>query len=192
MRGLVFGTILVAAACAGVGYIAYASSGGADYALSVKEARHLLSSADRRKGKLPFGTLDVLVTAPSSNVVRYQASGPFASLDCSATFTPVEGEGVDVATACGRAALDGAGAPAASDITNIAFAEYVASALGERPFDEDMVRAKSAGAVLSNLPKMQRDALRMSREVSEMQQEVDQAETSSADAGDDWGADTSF
>ena len=35
--------------------------------------------ADLRKGKEPFGTLDVLVTAPAPNVVRYEAEGSFAT-----------------------------------------------------------------------------------------------------------------
>lgn len=175
MREFVFGTILVASAGAGVYFVPLTGGDRPDYAMSVSEAKQLLAKADLRKGKAPFGTLEVLITAPSQNVVRYEAGGTFASLDCKAELNPVEG-GVDVSTSCDRAAADGAAASVAKDLTNQGFAEYVASVLGKRPFDEAKVSAQGAASVLKNMPNMQRDALKMQREMSQQSQEWEAAE----------------
>jgi len=180
MRELVFGTIFVAAAAAGVYFVPLGAfgGGGADYAMSVSEARGLLGKADLRKGKEPFGTLDVLVTSPQANIVRYEAGGTFAALDCRAELTPVGDSGIDVATSCKRSApSDGAAAPTAEDITGIAFAEYVASVLGKRAFNDTKVRNRSAGAVFRNLGDMQRDALNMQRDMARDSDSVDDEPT---------------
>lgn len=176
MREFVFGTILVASAGAGVYFVPLTGGDRPDYALSVAEAKQLLAKGDLRKGKAPFGTLEVLVTAPAQNVVRYEAGGTFAAIDCKAELTAVEG-GVDVSTDCTRAAAgDGAAASVTEDLTNQSFAEYVASVLGKRPFDERKVAAQNAGAVLKNMPNMQRDALKMQREMSQQSREWEAAE----------------
>lgn len=184
MREFVFGTILVGAAAAGVYFMPIGSFGGGEpqYKLSVGEAKALLAKADLRAGKEPFGRLDVLVTSPQANEVRYEAGGTFAAIDCSAKLTDV-GEGVTVATSCKRAAVaDGAAASTGKDITEIAFAEYVASVLGKRPFDEVKVRNASAGAVMKNLGSMQRDALKMQRDVQQGISEMDE-DTATMDDG---------
>ncbi|HTN15133.1 MAG TPA: hypothetical protein VL094_10030 [Sphingomonadaceae bacterium] len=174
MRELIFGTILVAAAGAGVYFMPLRSEAPvAAYAMSVGEAKRMLGAADLRRGKEPFGRLDVLVTAPSPNVVRYEASGSFAALDCRAEMKAVNDAGINVSTSCKRQAMDGAAASAAAEMTDIAFAEYVDSVLARRPFNEGKVRAQSAGAAMRNLPKMQHDALKMQREISEMQAKSD-------------------
>lgn len=178
MREFVFGTILVATAGAGAYFVPLTGGERPDYAMSVSEARQLLAKADLRKGKVPFGSLEVLVTAPSQNVVRYEAGGTFATLDCRAEMTAVEG-GIDVATSCDRAAADGAAASVAKDLTNQGFAEYVASVLGKRPFDEAKVSAQGAASVLKKMPDMQRDALKMQREMSQQSREWEAADAAS-------------
>ncbi len=173
MREVIFGTILVAAAGLGVYFMPLTASGEKPaYAMSVGEAKKLLAGADLRKGKEPFGGLDVLVTAPAPNVVRYEAGGSFATLDCRAEFTPVADTGVNVSTSCKRAAMDGAAASAAEEMTDVAFAEFVDAALDRRAFNEGKVRALSAGAAMRNLPKMQHEALKMQREMNDMQAET--------------------
>ncbi|KPL68010.1 hypothetical protein SZ64_07670 [Erythrobacter sp. SG61-1L] len=171
MREMVFGTILVAAAGLGVYFMPLTSGGEKPaYAMSMGEAKKLLAAADLREGKLPFGRLDVLVTAPAPNVVRYEAGGSFASLDCRAEFTPVGDAGVNVATSCNRSSpSDGAASSMTSDVSELAFAEYVDAALDQRPFNEGKMTALSAGAAMRNLPKMQHEALKMQREISQMQ-----------------------
>ena len=72
---------------------------------------------------------------------------------------------------------DGAAAATGQQITGIAFAEYVASVLGKRAFDENKVRNASAGAVLHNLGDMQRDALKMQRD---MHKGIDQGNAAAA------------
>ena len=81
---------------------------------------------------------------------------------------------------------EGAAAPATDDITEIGFAEFVASALGKRPFDDEKVNAQSAGAVFKNLPKMQRDALKMQRDV---QKSIDEGNAADEGGADDGAAD---
>ena len=190
MREVVFGTILVAAAAAGVYFMpagAFGGGSGPDYPLTVKEAKMLLARADLREGKVPFGRLDVIVTSPQTNQVRYQADGSMAALDCLATLNPVGDKGIDVETSCTHSgAGEGAAAPATNDITEIGFAEFVASALGKRPFDDEKVNAQSAGAVFKNLPKMQRDALKMQRDV---QKSIDEGNAADEGGADDGAAD---
>ena len=173
MRELVFGTILVAAAGAGVYFMPIGAAGGADgYAMSVKDAKLLLGKADLRKGKQPFGGLDMMVTSPSDNVVAFTGSGSFAAIDCRATLKPHEDGGITAETKCsGGSASDGAASSAVGDLHDLAFAEFVDAALDQRPFDENKVQMQSAGAVLKNMPKMQKDALKMQRDISQMEAE---------------------
>jgi hypothetical protein len=189
MREVIFGTILVGAAGLGVYFLpagTFGGSSGPDYPLTVKEAKMLLAQADLREGKVPFGRLEVQVTSPQTNEVRWQAGGSMAAIDCSARLTPVGDKGVDVTTACTRSGVgDGAAAATSEDITELGFAEFVAAALGKRKFDDAKVNAQASGAVFKNLGQMQRDALKMQRDV---QQDIDSAEAANdADeaAGDD-------
>jgi hypothetical protein len=187
MRELVFGTLIVAAAGAGAWFIPFGSSAG-DYPLTTREAMSRLAAADRRPGKVPFGTLELLVTKPANNILEFAGSGAFAAIECRVELTRADEKSVDAATSCKRAApVDGAAASAAGEITELGFAEFVDSALDGRPFDDAKFRAQSVGAVFSNLPRMQKDAIRMSREAGEMQREWEQAETSTTQYGDDWG-----
>ena len=142
-------------------------------------AQTLLAQADLRKGRAPFGRLDVELTAPSDNEIRYAASGTFATIDCRAKLTAVGERGIDVATDCSRTApSDGAAAGTGAAITRIAFAEYVASVLGKRPYNDAKVSNASAGAVFKNLGTMQKDALKMQRD---MQKSIDEGNAASAD-----------
>lgn len=195
MREFIFGTILVSAAGAGVYFMPLKSQAPeAAYALSVGEAKRMLGAADLRKGKQPFGRLDVLVTAPAPNVVRYEATGSFAALDCRAELKPVGDAGINVSTSCKREAMDGAAASVAGEMTDIAFAEYVDSILARRPFNEAKITAQSAGAAMRNLPKMQHEALKMQREMSEMQAQEERrhdTDWSSYEQVDDYASDSS-
>lgn len=171
MREVIFGTILVGAAGLGVYFLPAGTFGGGsgpDYPLTVKEAKMLLANADLRKGKEPFGRLEVQITSPQANEVRWQAGGSMAAIDCNAKLTPVGDKGIDVTTACTHSgAGEGAAAATTNDITEIGFAEFVASALGRRPFDDAKVNAQASGAVFKNLGQMQRDALKMQHDVQQ-------------------------
>jgi hypothetical protein len=99
-------------------------------------------------------------------------------MDCRATLNPVEG-GITVGTKCsGGSASDGAAASAVEDLNNLAFAEFVDATLDRRPVDDQKIQMQSAGAMFKNLPKMQRDALKMQRD---MQKGIDEADSASAD-----------
>ncbi|OJW56635.1 MAG: hypothetical protein BGO57_12085 [Sphingomonadales bacterium 63-6] len=189
MREWVFGIILVGAAAAGVYFVPFRAGGGdAAYAMSMGDARKLLGAADLRRGQEPFGKLDVLVTSPSEDVVRYEAKGSFAALDCRAKFDPVGDNGINVTTSCKRNAMDGASAKATADMTDIAFAEYVASVLGQRPFNEGLVQAQTMGAVVKQMPAMQHEALKMQREMADLEAR-EAARSASGHSDADWGAD---
>jgi len=189
MREVIFGTILVGAAGLGVYFLPAGTFGGGsgpDYPLTVKEAKMLLAGADLREGKVPFGRLEVLVTSPQTNEVRWQAGGSMAALDCSAKLTPVGDKGIDVTTACTHSgAGEGAAASATNDITEVGFAEFVASALGKRPFDDAKVNAQSSAAVFKNLGQMQRDALKMERDIHQSIDSAEAANDADEAAGDD-------
>lgn len=193
MRELVFGVILAGAAGLGVYFMPLKVPGdGAGYAMGVKDARLLLGKADLREGKLPFGRLDMTVTSPSENVVSFAGSGSFAAIDCRATLSPVDG-GVTVATDCnGGSASDGAASSAVDDMHDLAFAEFVDAALDQR--DEHKVQMQTTGAVMKNMPKMQKEALKMQRDMAEFQHEMEQdaayadGEDAEVGSGDDWAA----
>lgn len=198
MREFVLGAVLVGAVGGGVYYVPsdWFSGSAAGYPLTTRDAMARLAKADLRTGKEPFGTLEVQITKPQSNVLEYAASGSFAQISCRVELTPSGEARVTAATSCERTALDGAAASAAEDLTELAFAEYVDSVLDGRPFDEAKVRAQSAGAVLKNLPQMQKDALRMSREMGKMQQEWEAEKAADAfhaeEAPADWSGEESF
>lgn len=189
MREVIFGTILVAAAGAGVYFMPLtAPGGGAGYAMSVKDAKLLLGKADLRVGKVPFGRLNMSVTSPSDNVVSFAGSGSHASMDCRVTLNPVEG-GITADTNCtGGSASDGAAASTVQDLHNLAFAEFVDAALDRRAFDDNKVQMQNTGAVLKNMPKMQKDALEMQREMSQMQANGG-SDSGSDEAGDSFSSD---
>ncbi len=190
MREAMFGLILVGAVGAAVWFIPFGGASEPGYAMSIGEAKLLLAKADLRPGKEPFGRLDMMVTAPTRDVVSFAGSGTFAQIDCRVELTPVGSDHVTAKTGCLRKApLDGAAASAARDITEIGFAEFVDAALDRREFDEAKLRRVTTAAVLRNMPKMQRDALEMQRQVSGMVRESnaqDQHRNSAGPAAD-WG-----
>mgnify|MGYP001070009917 CR=1 FL=1 len=198
MREFILGTVLIGAVGGGVYYMPldWFSGSAAGYPLTTREAMARLADADLRTGKAPFGTLEVQITKPQSNVLEYTGSGSFAQIKCRVELTPSGETHVTAATSCERAALDGAAASAANDLTDLAFAEYVDSVLDGRPFDDAKVGAQSAGAVLKNLPQMQKDALRMSREMGERQKEWEAEKAADAfhaeEAPADWSGGDSF
>ena len=198
MREFILGAVLVGAVGGGVYYMPFDwfSGSAAGYPLTTRDAMARLANADLRTGKPPFGSLEVQITKPQSNVLEYTGSGSFAQITCRVELSPSGDAHVTAATSCERTAIDGAAASAANDLTDLAFAEYVDSVLDGRPFDDAKFQAQSAGAVLKNLPQMQKDAMRMSREMGKMQQEWEAEKAADAfhaeGAAPDWGGDESL
>ncbi|MBS7670441.1 hypothetical protein [Croceicoccus gelatinilyticus] len=144
------------------------------YSLTPAQVSEKLTKAPLPGSAGPFGTLDVKVTSRKEGVVRYEASGSHARISCKASVHDARSDAIQVLTSCDRAAADGAAAKLGVEITNNAFNELVHSTLQGRAYDRAKVEMQNSGAVMKNLPQMQRDALKMQSDFSKMEREIEQ------------------
>ncbi|WP_066553831.1 hypothetical protein [Croceicoccus bisphenolivorans] len=148
---------------------------GPAYTLTTEQAVDRLLTAAPVKGQMPFGNLDLTISKVSADKVRFAAEGAHARFGCTATVFQARRDAVQVKTACtgGGSPSDGAAAPAVDEMKEIGFRELVDSTMQKRPFDNAKVQMQNTGAMMRNLPQMQKDALKMSAETGRMQQEYE-------------------
>lgn len=142
------------------------------YSLTPAQVSEKLVNAPLPSSAGPFGTLDVKVTSRKEGVVRYEASGAHARISRKASVLDARSDAIQVVTSCDRAApSDVAAANLGTQITQNWFTELVHSTLQGRAYDRAKVDMQNSGAVMKNLPQMQKDAMRMHSEISKMESE---------------------
>ncbi|WP_284126485.1 hypothetical protein [Parerythrobacter aestuarii] len=186
MREILFGAAMVA----GVGGAVYLSPGAGHkvYAMTAQQAIAKVGAADRRYGKAPFYSMDVATRKTDERTLVFESQSSHAGHRCVVVFEEA-GEGqVYAESSCGASQTSNAIAGTTLELTEIAFREFVASTLEGRAFNEDMVKAANAGAVLKNMPKMQQQALETQRQFEQMEADIDNGGYGSDDDG--WGEGT--
>ncbi len=154
------------------------------YAFSVADAQNRLMTASLVKGEGPFGRLDVTVSKPTANHVRWMASGAHASAYCDATIEAVEDKKVRVTNSCigGSGASDGAAAGTVDEMQRVRFNEFVDSTLDGRPYDKEKIKAAMMAVSAKNMPSMMAGAIKMDMDMRKMEREYKAEEKSKAAA----------
>lgn len=188
MRGLLFGGFLAAVGAAAFYFLPVGSlNTGPTYPVSVNDGVKMLSSARPPVGQPPFNSMEIVVSKPATNVVEYEMTEGFSGMKCRVELTSAgEARSYAKPSCQSGAAISGGMAETADELTQVYFAEFVASTLEKRSFDDKLVKMQSAGTVMKNLPKMQKDALRMKREFDQMEADLEAADY----ADDGWGEET--
>ena len=116
----------------------------------------------------PMGTLDITKHASEPSAITWSGSNAHTMVDCTATLTPLDAARTRVDTQCGGGGpSEGAAAGMGAKILQIKMVEQIDSILRGRPYDKQKVEMAGVGLVLRNMPKMQSDALNMSRNEQE-------------------------
>lgn len=181
MKELLFG--LVAAAVVGGGVYYGASSGG--YDMSAKEARAKLMGADANIESGPFYSIDgmdVEITSPSENVVRWSASEDgHPRKTCEATIKPVAEREVEVTASCTSQMYSDSGQGAVfADSAQAEINEFVDAALTGRPFNPKRGREAATGSAIKNMGSIMGDGFKAKRQIEAM--ERDNGATAAVDA----------
>ena len=161
MKELFFG--LIAAAAVGGGVYYTAASGG--YDMSANEAKAKLMAANAKIENGPFfgiDGMDVSVTSPSANVVRWAASKDgFPGKTCEAVIKPVSDSEVEVTASCASNMHSASGQGAVlSD-----------AALTGRPYNPKRKMEAATGSVVKNMGSMVGDAFKAKRDIEAMSRE---------------------
>jgi hypothetical protein len=90
-------------------------------------------------------------------------------LDCEAVLTEVAADKTRVNADCGSVSTDSAMAQTTHALRAPMFEEYIASTLGKRAFDRQVVDSKEMALVMTNMGGMQREALKASDEAQRLQ-----------------------
>ena len=183
MKEVLFG--LVAAAVVGGGVYYGSSSGG--YAMTAKDARAKLLGANVNVENGPFYSIDgmdVDVTSPSENVVRWAASeNGHPRKTCEATIKPVGEREIEVTASCTSQmyAASGQGAvfaeSAQADIN-----EFVDAALTGRPYNPKRKMEAATGSVMKNMGSMMGDAFETKRQVEAMERDLETKSASNSES----------
>jgi hypothetical protein len=90
-------------------------------------------------------------------------------LDCEAVLTEVAADKTRVNADCGSVSTDSAIGQTTHALRTPMFEEYIASTLGKRAFDRQVVDSKEMALVMTNMGGMQREALKASDEAQRLQ-----------------------
>lgn len=172
MKELFFG--LIAAAAVGGGVYYTAASGG--YDMSANEAKAKLMAANAKVENGPFfgiDGMDVSVTSPSANVVRWAASKDgFPGKTCEAVIKPVSDSEVEVTASCQSIMHSASGEGAVlSDAAQADINEFVDAALTGRPYNPKRKMEAATGSVVKNMGSMVGDAFKTKRDIEAMSRE---------------------
>jgi hypothetical protein len=172
MKELFFG--LIAAAAVGGGVYYTAASGG--YDMSAKEAKAKLMAANAKVENGPFFGIDgmeVNVTSPSDNVVRWAASEDgHPRKSCEAIIKPVSDSEVEVTASCQSSMHSASGQGAVlADMAQADITEFVDAALTGRPYNPKRKMEAGTGSVAKNMGSMVGEAFKTKRDIEAMSRE---------------------
>jgi len=166
MKELFFG--LIAAAAVGGGVYYTAASGG--YDMSAKEAKAKLMAANAKVENGPFfgiDGMDVTVTSPSDNVVRWAASEDgHPRKSCEAIIKPVSDSEVEVTASCQSIMHSASGQGAVfADMAQADINEFVDAALTGRPYNPKRKMEAGTGSVMKNMGSIMGEGFKNKRGV---------------------------
>ena len=178
--------LLLSAAVAGIIGWAWLGRGESNvYAMTPAEAYAALRAAPVQKGSgTPFGNLETSVSGNGDTIIYWNASGSHAAKHCEATITPEGSDKSRLTAFCnGGGAGDGAAAGLVSGMDRKALIEHIDATLDKRPFDVRLAQGSTASGWPSDARQpdgsygtMVGDALKMEREINQMNRDMKQYE----------------
>jgi len=187
MKELFFG--LIAAAAVGGGVYYTAASGG--YDMSAKEAKAKLMAANAKVENGPFfgiDGMDVTVTSPSDNVVRWAASEDgHPRKSCEAIIKPVSDSEVEVTASCQSIMHSASGQGAVfADMAQADINEFVDAALTGRPYNPKRKMEAGTGSVMKNMGSIMGEGFKNKRDVeATLREHADETAQESASYNDE-------
>ncbi len=173
MKELFFG--LIAAAAVGGGVYYTAASGGYDMSADEAKAKLMAANAKIENGPFSFGmdAMDVNVTSPSANVVRWAASKDgIPGKTCEAIIKPVSNSEVEVTASCASNMHSASGQGAVlADAAQADIIEFVDAALTGRPYNPKRKMEAATGSAVKNMGSMVGDAFETKRDIEAMSRE---------------------
>jgi len=144
--------------------------------MGAAEARAKLLDANAKVENGPFYSidgLDVAVSSPSANIVRWSASEDgHPRKACEAIIKPVAERVVEVTASCSSAmyAASGQGAVFAES-AHADINEFVDAALTGRPYNPKRKMEAATGSVMKNMGSMMGDAYKTKRQIEAMERD---------------------
>jgi hypothetical protein len=155
MKFILFGVI--ASLFVGGGVFLSNNYVGADtYRMSIEDAQKKLMNQNIPKDKIPFKGVDVKISKPQNNQVKWEGQGSYYGLSCTATLSVVAQDQTKVTNSCNSmdmTANDTSQASTVNEITNVGFSEFVKSTLENRPYDDSKVSMQTNIALVKSIPE---------------------------------------
>lgn len=185
MKEILFGGIAAAAVGGGIYYFPSGFDSGTNlYQMKQNEAISMLADAPIPVGYGPFSGGDVETTLPEDGVVAWSVIDSDAEPMCRAEIADASEGQVSVTAFCGgHSSPMGATSEVANELQNTKFREFVDSILTRRKYDKAKIERAAIGTVITNMPKMQRDAAQMQKTFSETESEEEDYSTDPSDFG---------